>query len=122
MVVVRGATLCAVILGGVAIGMFTISGCSHSEVPPRSATSLPSVPAEPGKNQPASFVMPDLRGMFWFDAGQQLQTLGWSGSLLKGPDVRDSGYGPGLIVTQDPEPGERVALRGMITLRFAGPD
>ena len=66
--------------------------------------------------------MPDVRGMFWSDAARQLQTLGWSGSLLKGPDVRDSGYAAGMIVTQDPGPGERVAMSGMITLQFAGPD
>ncbi|GAS95576.1 serine/threonine-protein kinase pknB [Mycolicibacterium canariasense] len=66
--------------------------------------------------------MPDVRGRFWFDVARQLQAWGWSGSLLKGSDVHGSGYAPGQIVTQDPEPGERIAMNGMITLQFAGSD
>ncbi|MEN4474368.1 PASTA domain-containing protein [Mycolicibacterium cosmeticum] len=66
--------------------------------------------------------MPNVRGMFWDDVARQLQAVGWAGRLLKGPDVRGSAYAPGVIVTQDPGPGEHVAMSGMITLQFAGPD
>lgn len=120
--VARGVALSAGIVGWAAIGVLAVGGCSPSEAPPRSASSLHSVPPVPGKNQPASFVMPDVRGMFWVDVARQLQAVGWSGSLLKGPDVRGSAYAPNVIVTQDPGPGERVAMSGMITLQFAGPD
>src|SRR5699024_10561803 len=37
------------------------------------------------------FVMPDLSGLFWTDAEPQLRALGWTGMLIKGPDVDAGG-------------------------------
>jgi serine/threonine-protein kinase len=107
----------SVLLGALAIGVFAAAGCSTGGAPSRAASSI-SLTA-PGKSRSASFVMPDVRGMFWSDAARQLQAWGWSGTILKRVDVHGSGYAPGMIVTQDPAPGERVATREMITLQFA---
>ena len=37
------------------------------------------------------FVMPDLAGQFWVDAEPNLRVLGWTGVLIKGPDVTNAG-------------------------------
>ncbi|WP_326548736.1 Stk1 family PASTA domain-containing Ser/Thr kinase [Mycolicibacterium sp. ND9-15] len=65
------------------------------------------------------FLMPDLRGMFWTDAEPRLRALGWTGSLDKGADVRDSGQRTNAVVTQSPSPGSAVNYGSTITLSFA---
>jgi beta-lactam-binding protein with PASTA domain len=37
------------------------------------------------------FVMPNLAGQFWLDAEPNLRVLGWTGALIKGPNVDNSG-------------------------------
>jgi beta-lactam-binding protein with PASTA domain len=65
------------------------------------------------------FVMPNLIGQFWTDAEPNLRALGWTGVLVKGPDVRDSGQRTNAVVTQNPPPGTGVNFSGSVTLAFA---
>ena len=65
------------------------------------------------------FVMPNLIGQFWTDAEPNLRALGWTGVLVKGPDVPNSGQRNNAVVTQGPAPGAGVNFNGPITLAFA---
>jgi beta-lactam-binding protein with PASTA domain len=65
------------------------------------------------------FIMPNLIGQFWTDAEPNLRALGWTGVLVKGPDVRDSGQRTNAVVTQNPPPGTGVNFTGSVTLAFA---
>ncbi len=65
------------------------------------------------------FVMPNLMGQFWVDAEPNLRALGWTGVLVKGPDVPNSGQRYNAVVTQSPAPGAGVTFSGSITLAFA---
>ncbi|MCB0924042.1 MAG: Stk1 family PASTA domain-containing Ser/Thr kinase [Mycobacterium sp.] len=65
------------------------------------------------------FVMPNLIGQFWVDAEPNLRGLGWTGVLVKGPDVPNSGQRNNAVVTQSPAPGAGVNYTGQITLSFA---
>ena len=65
------------------------------------------------------FVMPNLVGQFWADAEPALRALGWTGMLVKGPDVPNSGQRANAVVTQNPAAGAGVSYNGSITLDFA---
>jgi serine/threonine-protein kinase len=65
------------------------------------------------------FVMPNLVGKFWTEAEPILRTLGWTGGLVPGADVRDSGQKTNAVVTQNPSPGTPVTFGSSITLSFA---
>ncbi|WP_293310754.1 Stk1 family PASTA domain-containing Ser/Thr kinase, partial [Mycolicibacterium sp.] len=65
------------------------------------------------------FVMPNLVGQFWTDAEPNLRALGWTGVLVKGPDVPNSGQRNNAVVTQNPPAGAGVNFSGSITLDFA---
>jgi serine/threonine-protein kinase len=65
------------------------------------------------------FIMPPLVGQFWTDAEQNLRALGWTGILIKGADVQNSGLRSNAIVTQSPQPGAAVTFGSPITLSFA---
>jgi serine/threonine-protein kinase len=65
------------------------------------------------------FVMPNLIGQFWVDAEPNLRGLGWTGALVKGPDLPNSGQRYNAVVTQSPAPGAGVNYTGQITLSFA---
>jgi beta-lactam-binding protein with PASTA domain len=67
---------------------------------------------------PPNIVMPNIVGMYWMDAEPKLRSLGWTGAIVKGPDMP---AGPGdrnRVLFQSPSPGERVNPHGEITLRF----
>ncbi len=64
------------------------------------------------------FVMPDLTGLFWVDAEPQLRALGWTGVLIKGPDVDAGGPGHNRVLYQSPAAGQGVNTDASITLRF----
>jgi len=68
------------------------------------------------------FVMPDLKGQFWTDAEPNLRALGWTGVLIKGPNVDNSGVRSNGVVTQSPPGGQRRELRGvdLAQLRVVG--
>lgn len=66
------------------------------------------------------FVMPNLIGQFWVDAEPALRALGWTGTLVKGPDVPNSGQRANAVVVQNPPPGSGADFGGSITLSFAG--
>ena len=64
------------------------------------------------------FPMPDLTGLFYADALQQLQALGFTGRLLKGPDVDAGGDRRARVVRQDPAPRAGVNRDGTITVSY----
>ena len=65
------------------------------------------------------FVMPDLKGQFWTDAEPNLRALGWTGVLIKGPNVDNSGVRSNGVVTQSPPAGSAVNFGASISLSFA---
>jgi eukaryotic-like serine/threonine-protein kinase len=65
------------------------------------------------------FIMPNLRGMFWTEAEPYLQSLGWTGGLIKLPNAQNSGVPTNGIVTQDPAAGTPIRNDASITLSFA---
>ena len=65
------------------------------------------------------FVMPNLAGQFWTDAEPNLRVLGWTGGLIKGPNVDNSGVRSNAVVTQSPQAGTGVNFGDPITLSFA---
>lgn len=65
------------------------------------------------------FLMPNLTGQFWVDAEPNLRALGWTGVLIKGANVDNSGQRSNAVVTQSPAPGTGVGYRDSITLSFA---
>ena len=65
------------------------------------------------------FAMPNLIGQFWVDAEKNLRALGWTGVLVKRPDVPNSGQRTNAVVTQSPGPGAGVNFSGPIELAFA---
>ena len=65
------------------------------------------------------FVMPSVLGQFWVDVEPNLRALGWTGALVKGADVPNSGQRTNAVVTQSPSPGAGVNRDGAITLSFA---
>lgn len=65
------------------------------------------------------FVMPNLVGQFWVDAEPNLRALGWTGVLVKGPDVPNSGQRTNAVVTQSPAAGSGANFTGPVTLSFA---
>ncbi|HET7668425.1 MAG TPA: Stk1 family PASTA domain-containing Ser/Thr kinase [Mycobacterium sp.] len=66
------------------------------------------------------FVMPDVRGGFWVDVEPNLRNAyGWTGPLIRGPDVQNSGQRTNAVVTQSPAPGTPLKFGDPITLAFA---
>ncbi|MGK2870061.1 MAG: Stk1 family PASTA domain-containing Ser/Thr kinase, partial [Mycobacterium sp.] len=65
------------------------------------------------------FLMPNLSGQFWVDAEPNLRALGWTGVLIKGANVDNSGQRTNAVVTQSPAPGSGVGYRDSITISFA---
>src|SRR5262249_36059733 len=66
------------------------------------------------------FVMPDVRGGFWTDVEPNLRNAyGWTGPLIRAPDVQNSGQRTNAVVTQSPAPGTTVKFGDPITLAFA---
>ncbi len=65
------------------------------------------------------FVMPNLVGQFWTDAEPNLRALGWTGVLVKAPDVPNSGQRSNAVVVQNPAAGAGCNFNGPITLAFA---
>jgi serine/threonine-protein kinase len=65
------------------------------------------------------FIMPNMVGQFWVDAELNLRALGWTGVLVKGPDVPNSGQRTNAVVTQSPPPGAGTNRDGPLTLSFA---
>jgi hypothetical protein len=81
---------------------------------PMTSLSVSVAPAPPR----TSFVMPDLTGMYWTDADPSLRALGWTGALVKGPDLPNSSR-PNAIAVQSPAPGQLVGVGVTITVQFA---
>jgi beta-lactam-binding protein with PASTA domain len=67
---------------------------------------------------PPNIVMPNLIGMYWTDAEPKLRSMGWTGSLVKGPDMAASPGDRNRVLFQNPSAGERVNPNGEITMQF----
>jgi eukaryotic-like serine/threonine-protein kinase len=66
------------------------------------------------------FIMPDVRGGFWTDVEPNLRNAyGWTGPLIRSPDVQNSGQRTNAVVTQSPAAGTPVNVDSPITLAFA---
>jgi serine/threonine-protein kinase len=66
------------------------------------------------------FIMPDVRGGFWIDVEPNLRNAyGWTGQLIRSPDVQNSGQRTNAVVTQSPAAGTPVNVDSPITLSFA---
>jgi serine/threonine protein kinase len=87
--------------------------------PPVGQTSAVDTAIQIQVSRGNQFVMPDLRGQFWTDAEQNMRALGWTGIMLKGADVQNSGQRTNAVVTQSPQPGAAVTFGSPITLSFA---
>ncbi|MFN8071468.1 MAG: Stk1 family PASTA domain-containing Ser/Thr kinase [Mycobacterium sp.] len=87
--------------------------------PPAGTDSPLDTPITLKVSKANQFVMPNLIGQFWVDAEPNLRALGWTGVLVKGPDVPNSGQRTNAVVTQNPAPGAGVNFNGSVTLSFA---
>lgn len=71
-------------------------------------------------NRPSTFVMPDLRGLYWKDADPLLRAAGWTGVLDRAPSVpRASPTESNRILRQDPPAGAKIVHDTRIKLQFA---
>lgn len=71
-------------------------------------------------SQGNQFVMPDVRGGFWTDVEPNLRNAyGWTGQLIRAPDVQNSGQRTNAVVTQSPQAGTPIKFGDPITLAFA---
>lgn len=86
--------------------------------PPAGASVASDVPLTLKVSRGNQFLMPDLRGLLYGDALQQLQSLGFTGPLLKGPDVDAGGDRRARVVQQDPAPRTGVNRDGTITVSY----
>jgi beta-lactam-binding protein with PASTA domain len=91
-------------------------GCAGERTPAPASAPASVGPAAP---DPVSFAMPDITGMFWAEAEQVLGAAGWSGSLVKEPDVAAGEYSANQIAVQSPAPGQLVEATTRIAVRFA---
>jgi serine/threonine-protein kinase len=71
-------------------------------------------------SQGNQFIMPDVRGGFWTDVEPNLRNAyGWTGPLIRAPDVQNSGQRTNAVVTQSPPAGTLIKFDDPITLAFA---
>lgn len=62
--------------------------------------------------------MPSVVGKYWTDVEPQLRSTGWTGVLVKAPDVPVAAQDRNRIMVQTPTPGERLTTDTTITLQF----
>ncbi len=89
--------------------------------PPAGASVASDAPVTLKISRGNQITMPDLRGLFYADAVAQLQALGFTGPLLKGPDIPEAVAGRdqrARVVQQDPAPGTGVNRDGTITVNY----
>jgi beta-lactam-binding protein with PASTA domain len=87
-----------------------IAACSHSQ------TSPPLTASSPNSRQ--DIVMPSLLGKYWMNAERELRSLGWTGSLDKGPDIPVEPENRRRIIRQTPSAGEHIKSDDRITIQF----
>ncbi|MGK2865064.1 MAG: Stk1 family PASTA domain-containing Ser/Thr kinase [Mycobacterium sp.] len=86
--------------------------------PPAGASVASDAPLTLKVSRANQFTMPDLRGLLYGDALQQLLSLGHTGPFLKGPDVDAGGDRRARVVQQVPAPGTGVNRDGTITVNY----
>ena len=65
------------------------------------------------------FVMPTLIGQFWTDVEPLLRSKGWTGTMIKGPDISGAGdSNRARVLTQSPPSGSGLNFGSDITLQF----
>jgi serine/threonine-protein kinase len=88
--------------------------------PPTGGPVAPDTLIQIQVSQCSQFIMPDVRGGFWTDVEPNLRAgYGWTGQLIRAPDVQNSGQKTNAVVTQSPAPGTPVGKNDPITLAFA---
>ncbi|MCV7358143.1 PASTA domain-containing protein [Mycolicibacterium fluoranthenivorans] len=112
-----GAVLRAALLPLVLLIAGAAQACSSSDGPPQAVPAKTSAPAVG-----SILLMPNVTGMQWADVDRSLRSVGWSGTLVKGPDVNDARYPAGVVASQSPAPGEHLGTTDPITVHFANPD
>jgi serine/threonine protein kinase len=89
-------------------------------VPSAGQDAAVDTPVQLQLSQCNQFVMPDVRGGFWTDVEPNLRAgYGWTGQLIRAPDVQNSGQRTNAVVTQSPQPGTPITKDAPITLAFA---
>ncbi len=86
--------------------------------PPAGSSLATDAPITLKVSRGNQITMPDLRGLFYADALAQLQALGFTGPLLKGPDIDAGGDRRARVVQQDPAPRTGVNRDGTITVNY----
>ena len=86
--------------------------------PPAGASVASDAPITLKVSRGNQFAMPDLRGLLYGDALQQLQALGHTGPLLKGPDIDAGGDRRARVVQQTPAPGTGLNRDGTVTVNY----
>jgi eukaryotic-like serine/threonine-protein kinase len=86
--------------------------------PPARASVATDAPITVKVSRGNQLEMPDVRGLLYADALQQLQALGFTGALLKGPDIDAGGDRRARVVQQDPAPKTGVKRDGTITVNY----
>jgi serine/threonine-protein kinase len=94
------------------------AGQVASTDPPAGASVASDAPITLKVSRANQFEMPDLTGLFYGDALQLLQSMGFTGLLLKGPDVNAGGDNRNKVVRQDPAAGVPVNKDGTITVNY----
>jgi eukaryotic-like serine/threonine-protein kinase len=90
------------------------------ECSPASGTSVPkNTPITLKVSKHDQFVMPPLIGQSWPEAEPTLRALGWTGALVPGPNIDNSGQPANAAVTQNPPPGTPVNFDAPVMLSFA---
>lgn len=86
--------------------------------PPAGASVASDAPITLKVSRGNQIETPELTGLFYGDALQLLQSLGFTGLFLKGPDVSAGNDRRAKIVQQDPAPHVPVNRDGTITVNY----
>jgi serine/threonine-protein kinase len=97
------ATIMAIVL------MVVVASCSRDDV---------QSPVAPATTSSSGFIMPNLLGKFWTQAEPELRRAGWTGVLVKGPDLPAKPGDRNRVMHQMPNAGERIKDGDPITVQF----
>jgi serine/threonine-protein kinase len=101
-------------------GLAPTKGQVVGTLPPANTPDVPvDTPVQLQVSRGNQFNMPPLQGQFWDAAAPLLQSLGWTGDLIKLANAQNSGVPSNGIVTQSPAAGTPLKFSDPITLSFA---
>ncbi|WP_396911187.1 PASTA domain-containing protein [Mycolicibacterium sp.] len=82
------------------------------------AVACSSAPPPAAPTGPSTIVMPDLVGSYWAEAQRELNSVGWTGMLDKGPDIPVGPHDHNRVMRQNPGAGEHVNSDVRIKVQF----